>query len=186
MDRQRTVREHQAFRNLLQAFARPGTIAPLHPDGTDRAAALELWADSLLDAETSLGCLRESDLPVARALSRRTGCPLRDPEDADFALAGPGADLARLRAGDADYPDRGATALFLVEALRPEGGAWSWSGPGIPGTRAPLVRGLEATQWEALRALNAAYPLGIDAVFLDLTGNVMALPRSTRLEEVGP
>jgi alpha-D-ribose 1-methylphosphonate 5-triphosphate synthase subunit PhnH len=189
MDRERTLREHETFRNLLQAFARPGSVRSAFHGVSDRDHALEFVACSLLDGESSLGVLGDTDLEIASRIQRLTGCVSCNPGSADFVLAGNGSTLGRLidlRTGDPDYPDRGATVVYLVDEIRPEGGVWSWRGPGIPDTIRPLLDGLHPSELPALREINHSYPLGLDALFVDRAGRITALPRSTRLSEVAP
>ena len=189
MDRDRTIREHETFRNILQAFARPGSVRPTFHGVRDRDEALEFVACSLLDSESSLGVLCEADREFASKIRLLTGCVSSDPATADFVLAGNGSSLGRLidlRTGDPDYPDRGATVIYLVEGVHPEGGSWSWSGPGIPDKICPRLEGLDFSELPALREINHSYPLGLDALFVDRAGRIAALPRSTRLSEVVP
>ena len=187
MDRTRTILEHEAFRNILQAFARPGTSQRIASSVFDRISALDLLADSLLDSECALSHLHEDDAAIAVRLAHRTGCRLRPVTEAEFVLTGTAGisdRLGELRSGDPDYPDRGATLLYLVEEIHPEGGGWWWSGPGIRTRITPRIVGIPNAEWALLRLANSSYPLGMDAIFLDRDGKVAALPRSTRLEEV--
>jgi alpha-D-ribose 1-methylphosphonate 5-triphosphate synthase subunit PhnH len=187
MDQTRTILEHEAFRNILQAFARPGTAHGIASSVSDRISALDLLADCLLDSECALSHLREEDAAIADRLSQRTGCRLRPVTEAEFVLTGTAGisdRLGELRSGDPDYPDRGSTLLYLVEEILAEGGSWWWSGPGIRTRIAPRIVGIQNAEWELLSLANSSYPLGMDAIFLDRDGKVAALPRSTRLEEV--
>jgi alpha-D-ribose 1-methylphosphonate 5-triphosphate synthase subunit PhnH len=187
MDRARTVLEHEAFRNVLQSFARPGTARKLASSISDRMAALDLLADCLMDSECALSHLWGEDLSTANRISTRTGCRLLPADQAEFVLAGiggAGLRIAELRVGDPDYPDRGSTLLYLAEEIHPDGGSWWWSGPGIQSRLAPSVTGVPDGEWSMLRLANSSYPCGVDAIFLDRDGRVAALPRSTRLEEV--
>jgi alpha-D-ribose 1-methylphosphonate 5-triphosphate synthase subunit PhnH len=189
MDRDQTIREHQAFRNLLQAFARPGSLRHLSDQARDRGTALELLASCLLDAETSLSNLWEEDEDLVRGLCVLTGCRRAPAAAADFVLAGSRGAASRmrlLRTGEPDFPDRGATLVYLVDEIRPTGGAFAWKGPGIEGSVRPWIEGVPPEDWTGLREVNAGYPLGLDAVFLDGRGAVVALPRSTRLEGMRP
>ena len=187
MDRPRTILEHEAFRSILQAFARPGSTRRIVSTISDRMSALDLLADCLMDPECSLSHLHEEDAGVAGRLAQRTGCRLRSVPESEFVLTGSVgmADrIGELRMGDPDYPDGGSTLIYLAEEIHPEGGAWWWSGPGIHTRIAPRIVGIPDSEWAALRSANASYPLGLDAVFLARDGSVAALPRSTRLEEV--
>lgn len=189
MDRFQTIREHLAFRRILDAFARPGTPQFLTDESVDRATAFELFAACLLDSESSLAHLWDEDAETTRRIAILTGCRLVSASDADFVLAGvrgAGSRLSDLRIGDPDYPDRGSTAIHFVDKIRPSGGILAWKGPGIDGVSDPWFEGLPDTELPALRDANSSYPLGLDAVFIDLQGCMVALPRSTRLEEKRP
>jgi alpha-D-ribose 1-methylphosphonate 5-triphosphate synthase subunit PhnH len=43
------------------------------------------------------------------------------------------------------------------------------------------MREIPATELRELQTANADYPLGVDALFVRPNGEVMALPRSTRI-----
>jgi len=179
-----TIRGHESFRNLLQAFARPGAVRHLHPDCRDGDEAVGIVAECLLDAECSIGSACVELDGTAVLLARRTGCRRVDAALADFVLAGSGvgAALATLRTGDPDYPDRGATEVYRVESVSDDGGDWLWSGPGVATSRSPRIDGLDAGELAALREINSAYPQGVDALFVARDGAILAMPRSTRLE----
>jgi len=187
MDPNQTILEHEAFRNILQAFARPGTVRRIASAIEDRTAALDLLADCLMDSECGLSNLWPQEEAIALRISTRTGCRLLPPGRAEFVLTGnvgAASRLGDLRSGEADYPDQGSTLLYLVEEILAEGGSWWWTGPGIPTRVAPRIAGFPEGDWPALRLANASYPVGLDSIFLDRDGRVAALPRSTRLEEV--
>lgn len=189
MNRDQTILEHEAFRNILQALSRPGTVHEVSRSVSGREPALELVASCLLDAESSIASLRDDDAQLVTEICRLTGCVRTAPELADFVLAGSGATMgriSRLRTGDPDYPDQGATVIYLVDEIRPEGGAWSWKGPGIQTEIRPDIDGLGELELGSLRDINHSYPLGLDAIFLDRLGKIAALPRSTRIEESRP
>lgn len=179
-----TIRGHESFRSLIQAFAHPGTARRLHPDCVDGGEAVGILAACLLDAECAIGAAIEAQEAAVASLARRTGCRRTDAVMADFVMAGSGAGstLATLRVGDPDYPDRGATVVYRVRSLADEGGEWDWSGPGIATSVSPRLEGLDAGELAALREINSAYPLGLDALFVADDGSILAMPRSTRLE----
>ena len=185
MGRESEIAQHEAFRSVLQAMARPGTAWPLSARGV-AGSALEDLLGCLLDAECSLGWLDGRDEPVGRGICRGTGCRGVPPEEADFVLVGPsgtGAAIAGLRTGEPDFPDRGCTLVYRVESLSPSGGRRTWTGPGIRDGIRPLVEGVPDSEWEALKATNSVYPMGVDCLFVDRAGLVAALPRSTRIGE---
>lgn len=175
------------FRRALEALSRPGRIVKIDcdaetPAGLDAAScALAL---ALLDQDTTLWCSPSvGRLRIGGYLRFHTGCTLVERcEDAQFVLAaGPELPaLERLAAGSEDYPDRSATVIVQVDALR-EGGLWRLCGPGIRDTASIGCAGLPAAftaQWQRNAAL---YPRGVD-LFLACGSLVCGLPRTTRLE----
>jgi alpha-D-ribose 1-methylphosphonate 5-triphosphate synthase subunit PhnH len=184
MSREAVVLGHRTFRVLLYAMARPGTIHRL-PEARDWASSLAEFALAMLDSETGVAALDSNSTEIVLAAAEPVACPLRSPEEADFVVVGGGSALGwmdRLRTGSADYPDSSATLVYLVDSLAATGGDLTWQGPGIPGSVSPEVMGLARDEWQALQLVNSSYPVGLDAFFLDRTGQVMAIPRSTRIE----
>jgi alpha-D-ribose 1-methylphosphonate 5-triphosphate synthase subunit PhnH len=172
----------RAFRVLLEAMARPGTIRQLAgaapPPPLSPAAGAVLL--TLCDAATPLFLAGAHDAPaVRRWIAFHTGAPVpADPGAAAFALGAWPAltPLDRFARGTPEYPDRSATLIVELERLAPEGARLT--GPGIR-TEARL----NLPDPELLAANAAAFPLGLD--FLFCAGDrVAALPRSTRVEAI--
>ena len=177
-----------AFRAVMDAMARPGTInampsmarppAPLSATAATVALTLcdhdtLLWLDPALKASAA----------VAAWLGFHTGAPLANtPAEAHFALV---ADTAALIAfenfaqGSQDYPDRSATLVLQVDSL--DGGApLRLEGPGIETAArlapSPMPRHF-VEQWRQNRA---RFPRGIDLV-LAAPRTLACLPRTTRI-----
>ncbi|SMX47982.1 phosphonate C-P lyase system protein PhnH [Maliponia aquimaris] len=167
-----------AFRAVMEAMARPGTIhrltgatppAPLSP----AAGAVLL---TLCDNDTSLHLAGAADCPEVREwVAFHTGAPVVGPERAMFAL-GTWEALAPLSAypvGTPEYPDRSAT--LIVECPTLEANGTPLRGPGIRDTAA-----LSLPDPEAFRANHALFPLGVDTL-LTCGDRIAALPRSTEV-----
>ncbi|HEY2533777.1 MAG TPA: phosphonate C-P lyase system protein PhnH [Xanthobacteraceae bacterium] len=173
------------FRALLSALAEPGRILPVEPGCVPPhsldpvAAAIVL---TLCDADTPLW-LAPGLASTAAYIRLHTGAPIvASPKQALFALAGAQQrpPLDTLHPGAAEYPDRAATLILIVDGLDDRGG-WSLAGPGIRGRRTFLPRGIDAafaTEW---RASGASFPLGVDVLFA-ARDRVAGLPRSTTME----
>lgn len=173
--------QQQAFRAVLDGFARPGTRVQAQEQG----AAL-MFLSAVLDESVSLAdplglvdrdarrMLLAPTAPAAQA--RFILLDGRTPPDAGFQPT----------LGTLESPELGATLVLTVDALgdapTPADAAvvLQLQGPGVPGTRVLSVTGLH-TDWLARRAVwVGAYPLGVDIV-LAAPDALVALPRTTRI-----
>ncbi len=176
------------FRSVLDALANPGTPQSLLA-ATEGAESLSPELAALLltlcDHDTTVWLspmLRTQT--VTDFIGFHTGAPVvTDLGSAQFALVAQGdalPDLARCNAGTQEYPDRATTIVLHVQSL--EGGPeLTLRGPGIRDVAHIAPRGLPAdfvAQW----ALNrAGFPRGVDLILV-ASGQVLGLPRSTRIE----
>lgn len=175
------------FRTVMDAFARPGTIARIEadlqaPPPLVPAAAAFLLA--LADQETPVW-MEEPAGEAAAWITFQTGAPLVEgPADAQFALCAPQSDLSRwhrFQLGTAAYPDHAATLLLPVRS-------WSaglplvLSGPGIERSRTVAPAGLPDGFLDVLAVNAGLFPRGLDLLLVCGT-EVMALPRTTRVRE---
>ncbi|RJL06187.1 phosphonate C-P lyase system protein PhnH [Paracoccus aestuarii] len=163
-----------AFRALMEAMARPGSIHTLSgaaAPGLSPAAATVLL---LLADPTTPVHLAGGDPDLAAWLRFHAGCPLTGPEGAALALGRWPLDLDPLPKGLPDYPDRSATVIMELDRLDDDGPRLT--GPGI---RDHARLSLPATApFVANRRL---FPMGLDFIFT--CGDRLAcLPRSTRVE----
>jgi alpha-D-ribose 1-methylphosphonate 5-triphosphate synthase subunit PhnH len=183
------VNQH-LFRVVLDALANPGTVRPLivHPLVARTGQLFNPWLASvlvtLLDHEVSLHV--DGDPTLGEFLHRRTRVALTDAGSASFVVASAAAmpaDLPeRLRVGSLAYPDDGATFLLEVDGFGPESPAGidlRLTGPGIEHERMLHVTGLPAAFVESRARSNVGYPMGIDVLLFDGSGNVVGLPRTT-------
>lgn len=178
------------FRQILNATAYAGRIETVDlpfapPAGLSIAAGVA--ALTLLDMDVDLwlsASLREELTPWLRF---HCGCPVvaGDRLDAAFAIlahgdARPPLDTARLE--DSERPDISTTLIVECEALS-GGKALRATGPGIKSAITIAPQGLPEGLWEERSALRALLPLGVD-LFLTAGSQIMALPRTTRIEEM--
>lgn len=180
MDSSRIIRDHLTFRVILQGMSHPGKVYPLPDFPGEEPAAVELLG-CLLDNEASFAVIGDTDL--ARALARHTGSRPVSPESADYIIVcqGTSGDPAGCKRGSLEYPDTGATILYLVDELSEGDGEIVLSGPGVDGLVSLHIAGLPVGELQRLREANSEFPLGVDAVFLDLRGRITCIPRSSHI-----
>lgn len=184
-------RHQKNYRSLLQALSRPGRIVRLDGlDGTPPFAAAAALAECLLDSAVGF-CVTGGGRAQAlqTAIAGATGARPEHPEAADFVFFSEGGSRggARLaKRGAPESPEDGATLVYCLEsqpAVVCDRLRVRLTGPGIPGQDGivPEMDGIPIEEFQALMAVNADYPLGVDAFFVRSSGEVMGLPRSTRI-----
>ncbi|TMV58790.1 phosphonate C-P lyase system protein PhnH [Thioclava sp. BHET1] len=169
----------RAFRAIMDAMARPGTVQ--RPEGAEPPAPMSSAAGAVLlvlcDRTTPVHLAGDWDRPELRDwITFQTGAPLVGPEAADFAFGDWDSllPLDRFAEGTPEYPDRSTTLIIERPALAPA--THRLRGPGIRETaEIALPEGVEAA-----RGANR-FPLGRDLI-LCCGPELCALPRSTRLE----
>lgn len=168
-----------AFRALMEAMARPGTIQTVtgaQPPVISAAAGVALL--TLCDATTPLHLAGQADSSVLRDwIAFHIGAPLVGPEQAAFALGTWDAlqPLDRFPMGLPDYPDRSATLIIQMDEL-------SNNGPCLTGPGIRDKARLSLPETPAFRANAARFPLGFDFI-LTCGGRLAALPRTTQVED---
>ncbi|MEM7269066.1 MAG: phosphonate C-P lyase system protein PhnH [Pseudomonadota bacterium] len=168
-----------AFRAVLDAMARPGTITQIV--GATPPAPLSIAAGSVLltlcDGETPLHLAGAADCKAVRDwITFHCGAPLVGRDRAMFVVGTWEAliPLTDYAIGTPEYPDRSATLIVETETLAPEGPRLT--GPGIESEAALNLPAVEPLQMNA-----ALYPLGLDVIFC-AGDQVAALPRTTKVE----
>jgi len=180
MHANRTIRDHFTFRVILQGMSHPGKVYPL-PDLPGAGSAVIEILDCLMDNEVSFAVIGDNDMETV--IARHTDCRPVSAEDADYIVARNGTTRGKLvnfKRGSLEYPDTGATVLYLVEALSEDAGV-ILSGPGVNGTVCLRIAGLDLSELQLLNQVNSEFPLGVDAIFLDQGGKIACIPRSSRI-----
>jgi len=166
-----------AFRGIMTAMARPGTIntvigaAPPAPLGIAAGTALL----TLCDPDTALFLAPSVDTEGVRDwITFQTGAPFVSACDAMFAV-GTWAELPldEFAIGASEYPDRSATLIVELPVLAAEG--TTLRGPGIKESAA-----LSLPETEAFQRNAKLFPLGLDFIFT-CGDRLAALPRTTRV-----
>lgn len=171
--------QQRVFRLLLDAMARPGTLADLAP-WTDGAPAHAAVLAALCDGEVSIadpdGLLSDDDW-------RFLDCPASETASARFVLArgdaAPGSGFAPMR-GTLTAPETGATLLLTASGLGSAGLRAQLAGPGIAGEREARLGNLHSGWLTCREEWVSFFPLGVDIVVCD-GPRLLALPRTTRV-----
>ena len=174
-----------AFRALMEALARPGTVKPLPPAAaapSPLSATAAAVALTMLDYETPVWL----DAPLAQRpqvadwVRLHTGARVTsDPREAAFAFIAdpvhaPAFDGFSL--GTPEYPDRSATLVLQVEDFG-SGQRLLLAGPGIADVRSFSARPLPPDFQNRIAANRALFPRGVDMILVSPDA-VTALPRS--------
>lgn len=194
-------RAQRAFRSVLDAFARPGTVQSIElaPGNPARPAAL----DAALEAATRLFvdqavtfCVADSETDATTAyLTSETHARRAPLRDADFVVVPARADAQTAREAVAEAcrgtltsPEKGATVLMGCARLAevPEDGQVAEPAVHVVALRGPGVErenrfAVDRADW--LRARDARgdeFPCGIEIVLVDPDCRVVAVPRSSR------
>lgn len=182
------ISSQAAFRSVMEAMARPGTVMPLPKTVaapaplTPTAAAVAL---TLLDFETLVWLDRPlaASADVVQWFKFHTGARLTgDPAQAAYGFL---ADPARapgfesFSQGSIEYPDRSTTLVLQVDRFNAQG-SLMLSGPGISGKRNFSASPLPADFRTRTTANHALFPRGIDLILVTSEA-VAALPRSVHV-----
>ncbi|MEQ6247537.1 phosphonate C-P lyase system protein PhnH [Sulfitobacter sp. HNIBRBA3233] len=167
-----------AFRAVMEAMARPGTIHDITgaqpPAPLSRAAGAVIL--TLCDTDTPLYLAGDADCRAVRDwIAFHTGAPFTGRSHCTFAIGTWEAlmPLSGYPVGTAQYPDRSATLIVETERLAHEGTVLR--GPGIRDNAT-----LSLPDAQALRANHALFPRGLDFIWT-CDGRIAALPRSTQI-----
>lgn len=187
-----SARNQATYRALLQAVSGPGSSVRLNGLETlSPLASIRAVVECLLDHEVGVCILGARPEPAALAAAvAATGAHPMPIDRADFlVVVGPDSrgGLTAARRGSHESPEDGATVIYSLDgAGAPSADRFRvrLEGPGIAeaGGRVPDMRGIPAPELQALSEVNADYPLGVDAFFVRPSGEVMAIPRSTRIQ----
>lgn len=178
------------FRLLMDSMARPGKLNTLNgvtitpPTSLNPASALVGLA--LLNADVTYYAAENAAVIADYFVTNTTSHPA-PVELADFVfLRGNQASeaLEDAKVGTLSYPETNAFVVIDVETISPEpmpdSLALTLIGPGVKGETTVFVRGLNPDLLLTIRQKNAEYPLGLDTILTDSTGQICCIPRSNQ------
>lgn len=180
----------RSFRVLLKVLAEPGTIRRFATHSA-YSSPLATGAVVLTDLLAPVAGLDERAQRLAGDVARATGASVVDADQARIALAMEEAGVAkleRLSTGVATAPETACLLFQQVEALKESGQeaavSLRLSGPGVRESVVVGIAGLSREFFAARNRLCEKFPCGIDIFLISPAGQVMAIPRSTTIEEV--
>ncbi|AXF55910.1 phosphonate C-P lyase system protein PhnH [Salicibibacter kimchii] len=184
--------DQSVFRSLLAAMANPGTIHRIQhyhaPNQKYFTSKIYInIAHALLDQEVSYYV--HDNLELSKAIARSTFSKEASIENAEYLFFQGITDAniiesleGTIQIGKLSSPEKGAMIFLDIDAFQSNG--MIWTGPGIEQNVEIGISGLEQ-QWLDLRQeLNQEYPLGVDMLFFTSAGDICALPRTTRIQQV--
>ena len=183
----------QAFRQVLDALARPGQIRVIGGalPGVALGGAMARLLLSLTDDETPVYWQeRSTDTTANRGLQDwlqfHTGAKAAErAADASFAVVTQPLQAPALETyaqGSAASPEFSCTLLIELPSLT-AGAAVEWRGPGIQDVQRVALAGLADSFWAQWQANHAAFPQGVDIVFT-CGDSALGLPRTTRVRRL--
>jgi alpha-D-ribose 1-methylphosphonate 5-triphosphate synthase subunit PhnH len=177
----RAAREQGVFRTLLNAMARPGSVAHLELGGSNPLVAI---AEALVDHEVTFAVAPERP-ELTEAILRQTGSHAGSIEASAYVFCEAASlELVLQEAADGipEYPDAGATVICLAPAVSSTPGPGepiTVSGPGIRETATVFVDGFGPGARQAFAERNAMRPLGLDLVLVAAGGALVCFTRYT-------
>lgn len=184
----------ESYRKLLNTMARPGIIEKLEDNFSKECEWIDFLFGTysimkmLLDTETSFKVFSLEEEKNANIINGLTGANIKDTYESDFVFVSldkfecVDKIIKNLKVGDLINPEKGATLIIEVENIN-KGIEVKLKGPGILGEKNISLPMKES--WISLRNEKVSeYPTGIDLVFIDIEGNILSIPRTTKILEV--
>lgn len=182
----------EAFRKLLHAYSYPGEIVSFYEQGeqlpitANCMKATQVLMYMLLDADTNFHMVTQ-DQELIQQFSQLTYCLPVTLEEANFVFlmederAQLNDALEHCSIGTLEDPHMGATLIIECESITNET-EMILKGPGIQHTNNLHIAGLREGWQDIREACNREYPMGIDMICIDASGNCVVLPRTTQIE----
>ncbi|WP_022661748.1 phosphonate C-P lyase system protein PhnH [Paucidesulfovibrio longus] len=171
--------QQKAFRQLMNAFAFPGSLETLLPEVQERENnLLRLILATLTDGAVTVADPHHmiDDHDWSKLETNR-----ETPEKARFIVArGDTAPIFSPALGSLECPEMGATVILNVTYIG-RGEALVMRGPGIQSEKVIACSGLTPAWLNKRSEWNGAFPLGVDMILFD-TARVIAIPRTTRIK----
>lgn len=188
------------FRSLMDGMSRPGKVIKLgshsftlFPDGFNPFVLSVL--KTLCDNNVSVAIGRADTAEWHRYLEINTGavaCQLNESDYVVFQGEKYDEDFSLLNPGSVEFPEDSATAVISVTHITAAQKTSCqdpycyirMAGPGIKDKNFVGVLDLDWKYINTFSETNAIFPLGIDVILVDQEGNIVCIPRTTKVEVV--
>lgn len=192
MDLDMTHDIQRVYRKLLNCMSRPGLIENISSESHKVDITIDISKHMLailftvLDGEVTFHLSALKDSESIKKINHLTYAKNAIIQQADYIIVTKGATHSELLAafdqakvGSLMDPHNSATLILETEAIT-AGQQLVLSGPGIEHKSYVDVTG--SFDWIGIRMeKNIEFPLGVDMVIVDETGNVICLPRTTQI-----
>lgn len=181
-----------SYRKLLDSMAKPGRINNIKEEvdklevHSKLSKELMLLADVLLNLESSFYI---KELEFQHYIKLHTFAKVEKVEEAEFIFVDRKNYseeefrdlLEKVRIGTLQDPHLGGTLIVKVEKIT-EDSILSLKGPGIKDKKYLGIVGLSREFIEKREEINSEFPMGVDMIFVDNSGNLVCIPRTTEVE----
>ncbi|ENY99939.1 phosphonate C-P lyase system protein PhnH [Clostridium thermobutyricum] len=184
----------ESYRKLLNTMARPGVIEKLEDNFSKECNWIDFLFGTysimkmLLDTETSFNIFSLEENKNENIINGLTGAKIKDTNESDFIFVSLDKRenikeaIKNANIGDLINPEKGATIFIEVKDIN-KGIKVKLKGPGILGEK-NIFLPLESSLIHMRNEKVSEYPTGIDLVFIDKEGNILSIPRTTKILEV--
>jgi len=189
------------FRKLLDSMARPGKINSVEKiikkinTNYEFSTSLIAIAFTLLDESVKFTVISKEKDEIERYIKWNTGSTISDINVAEFIFIDDNledGDIEKLmyqtKPGTFLEPEMSTTIILSVKRIQfdiennTEGVYINLKGPGIDGINYCFIKGISKKWIEIRNDLNREFPIGIDMILCDRLGNIIGLPRTTKIE----
>jgi alpha-D-ribose 1-methylphosphonate 5-triphosphate synthase subunit PhnH len=179
---------HSVFRKIVKALSFPGEILNLK-DEADKidldlpvSKNIMVLSMALFDREITFYC---DNNDATDSIAKLTYGHKSELNTSDFVILTNLNDvetqITSLRRGTLMDPHLGATLILELQDLVDGSETYVLTGPGIKESNVFRTSGLKEIV-KAREVVNGEFPLGIDLLLVDKKGNLLALPRTTKIE----
>lgn len=182
----------KVYRNLLDSMSKPGVINNIKNEVdkldvySDLSKGLMTLSYTLLNIESKFYTKDENDKNYIKL--RTLGKPV-DIEKAEFIIMDIAKytkdeilnTLEKVQIGTLEDPHLGATVVIKTSNLSNDK-KYILKGPGIKDIAYVNIEGIDMDFFNKRTEIMYEYPLGFDLIFIDSNGNLLCLPRTTKVE----